>query len=64
MLVTKNCRSRNCEVKVRLLIFLLRLTDYVCVSCYHLMYRQTVVRLNRDKYKKTSDTLLELVLGD
>ena len=28
------------------------------------MYRQTVVRLNRDKYKKTSDTLLELVLGE
>ena len=28
------------------------------------MYRQTVVRLNRDKYKKASDTLLELVLGE
>ena len=26
------------------------------------MYRQTVVWLNRDKYKKASDTLLELVL--
>ena len=32
--------------------------DYVCVSCHRLMYRQTVVRLNRDKYKKASDTLL------
>ena len=38
--------------------------DYVCVSCHRLMYRQTVVRLNRDKYKKASDTLLELVLGE
>ena len=28
------------------------------------MYRQTVVRLNRDKYKKASDTLLGLVLGE
>ena len=28
------------------------------------MYRQTVVRLNRDKYKKANDTLLELVLGE
>ena len=28
------------------------------------MYRQTVVRLNRDKYKKVSDTLLGLVLGE
>ena len=28
------------------------------------MYRQTVVRLSRDKYKKASDTLLELVLGE
>ena len=62
MAVTKNCPSCNCEVDVRLLIFLLRLEegpDYVCVSCHHLMYRQTVVRFNRDKYKKASDTLLE-----
>ena len=28
------------------------------------MYRQTVVRLNRDKYKKASDALLGLVLGE
>ena len=35
--------------------------DYVCVSCHRLMmYRQTV----RDKYKKATDTLLELVLGE
>ena len=38
--------------------------DFVCVSCHRLMYRQTVVRLNRDKYKKATDTLLKLVIGE
>ena len=38
--------------------------DYVCVSCHRLMYRQTVIRLTRDKYKRASNSLLKLVLGE
>ncbi len=33
--------------------------DYVCVSCHRLMYRQTVLPLNKIKYTKASESLLK-----
>ena len=38
--------------------------DYVCVSCHRLMYRQTVIPLNKIKYTKASESLLDMVIGD
>ena len=38
--------------------------DFVCVFCHRLMYRQTVLPLNRDKYKNAKKSLLDIVIGD
>ncbi len=38
--------------------------DYVCVACHRLMYRQTVIVLNKNKYTKTKTSLLNTVVGD
>ena len=38
--------------------------DYVCTSCHRLMYKQTVVRLNRQKYTKASNSMLSDVFSD
>ena len=37
--------------------------DYVCVSCNRLMYRQTVVPLNKTKYVKVKKGFLDMVIG-
>ena len=37
--------------------------DFVCTSCHRLLYRNSVVTCNRDKYNKCKEELLESVLG-
>ena len=37
--------------------------DFVCTSCRRLLYRNSVVTCNRDKYNKCKEELLENVLG-
>ena len=38
--------------------------DYVGTSCHRLMYKQSVVRLNRQKYTKASNSMLSDVFSD
>ena len=35
----------------------------MCTSCHRLLYRNSVVTCNRDKYNKCTEDLLESVLG-
>ena len=35
--------------------------DFVCTSCQRLLYRNSVVTCNRDKYSKCKEELLESV---
>ena len=37
--------------------------DFVCTSCHRLLYRNSVVTCNRDKYNKCKEELLESVLS-
>ena len=43
--------------------FLSKIADFVCTSCHRLLYRNSVVTCNRDKYNKCKEELLESVLG-
>ena len=37
--------------------------EYVCMSCHRMMYRQSVVECDKDKYTKTSKDILEKVFS-
>ena len=37
--------------------------EYVCMSCHRMMYRQSVVECDKDKYTKTSNDILEKVFS-
>ena len=60
-------RRSNVSVEAAIDLFITKTKqgpDYVCTSCHRLMYRANVVSLNKCKYVKASQSLLDKVVGD
>ena len=58
-------RASSITVESAIAMFLAKIKygpEYVCMSCHRMMYNKSVVEFNREKYSKTSDDILRLVM--